>query len=176
MSSPICLSGQMYDKCDISYRKCYVTYHGGCAIGQIVILPPNEKQNKMYVCVCLCVYMQTHPWDKMGATKSLIPELTPKKKPCQSRPVFLNVHQYRLAERKRDSDTYLLSSFPFPGSSTFSFHVSQPSLTLPARDAHPVSYSFLFPADRKWLETTDTQKQQWEKAGSELTAAPATRK
>ncbi len=37
-----------------------------------------------------------------------------------------------------------------------SFHLSQPSLTPPARDAHPVSYSFLFPADRKWLEPTDT--------------------
>lgn len=52
---------------------------------------------------------------------------------------------------------YLLSSFPFPGSSTFSFHISQPSLTPPVRDAHPVSYSFLFPAGRKWLESTDTQ-------------------
>lgn len=31
------------------------------------------------------------------------------------------------------------------------------SLTPPARDAHPVSYCFLFPADRKWLDSTDTQ-------------------
>ncbi|TNN60109.1 hypothetical protein EYF80_029661 [Liparis tanakae] len=35
---------------------------------------------------------------------------------------------------------------------TSSLHLSQPSLTPPARDAHPVSYSFLFPVGRKLLE------------------------
>lgn len=36
------------------------------------------------------------------------------------------------------------------------FHLTQLFVTLPALDAHPVSYSFLFPADRKWLEPMNT--------------------
>ncbi|KAK5857121.1 hypothetical protein PBY51_010387 [Eleginops maclovinus] len=51
---------------------------------------------------------------------------------------------------------YPWSSPPIFRVITSSFQLSQPSLTPPARDAHPVSYSFLFPADRKWLEPTDT--------------------
>lgn len=39
---------------------------------------------------------------------------------------------------------------------TPSVHLSHPSLTPFAREAHPVSYSFLFSVDRKWLEPTDT--------------------
>lgn len=54
----------------------------------------------------------------------------------------------------------LWSSPLFSGSSPPLFHLSQPSVTPPARDAHPVSYSFLFPVDRKSTDTQTVESQQ----------------